>query len=277
MEEPMRTFAKPLLVAFLTAVLAVVGTVPVVAAPTNDNYADRQTLTFGSSVSVDTSTATTEALDSEATSACPVPPGPPPRTENTIWYEFTADSSTPAPAAVIVEQAFWAAGVAIVTGDPGSFKGVACGPTLAVFSPVAGTTYRILVFDFAGSGGGTATVKLGSVPPPPEIGLTVDPTGTFNARTGGATITGTYRCTNAFFIAIFGNIQQAVGRFKIQGSYNTFDIQCDGAVHPWSAEVFASNGKFAGGKAATVTIGFSCGALFCSQAFVEQTILLKGR
>ena len=91
--------------------------------------------------------------------------------EGSLAIEFTADAGTPANAAVFIDNAFWAAGAAIVTGDPGTFAGVACGPMLAIFSPVAGTTYRILIFDYADSGGGTATVRVGDVPPPPELGL----------------------------------------------------------------------------------------------------------
>jgi ribosomal protein S8E len=272
----MRSLARPFFVATLTALLIIGGTAPAVAAPTNDNYADRQTLTFGASVAVDTSTATIETLDQEATDACPFPPGPPPETTNTIWFEFTADAATPANAAVFIDGAQWAAGAAIVTGDPGAFTGVACGAFLAVFSPVAGTTYRILIFDFVASGGGPATVSLGEVPPPPVLGLTVDPTATFDSQSGTATITGTYECDNAFFVQVFGNVTQSVGRFKIQGFFMTSDVQCDGQVHQWSAVATSSNGEFRGGKAMTVAIGFSCGVMFCTQAIVEQTIQLKG-
>jgi hypothetical protein len=252
-----------------TAALAVV--------PANDNYASAQQLSFGDEVAIDTSEATTETLDREAGDACPFPPGPPPETLNTIWFEYTADATAPESAAVFVQQAFWAAGVAILTGSPGSFTGVACGPMLAVFSPEAGTTYKIMIFDFAGSGGGTAVVRLGEVPPPPELGLTIDPTATFDAQTGGATITGTYQCSNAAFVNIFGQVTQSVGRFKINGSFQTFDVHCDGEVHPWSAEARAFDGEFRGGKALTLAIGFSCGVMFCTQAIVEQTIQLKGR
>ena len=56
----------------------------------------------------------------------------------------------------------------------------------------------------------------------------------------------------------------------------TFDVNCDGEVHRWSAEVFPENGTFAGGKAMTVAIGFSCSILFCTDAFVEQAVQLKG-
>ena len=275
-----RLRGRAFLVAFLTALLAAAsGTPAFAAAPANDNFAAAQTIGFGDSVAVDTTEATTEALDRQAGDACPSPPGPPPSTVNTIWFTFTADATTPSSAAVTISGAFWDAGVAIVTGSPGAFTGVACGPFMAFFSPVAGTTYKIMIFDFSESttpNGGTATVTLGEVPPPPELGLTVNKTGTFNPKTGTATISGTYTCTNAFFVSIFGNVTQSVGRFKIQGFFNTFDVQCDGQVHPWSAEATSSNGTFAGGKAVTVTIGFSCGIVFCTQALVEQTVQLKG-
>ena len=276
--SPHPSLAKTAMVALLTMIITVGATsVALAAAPTNDNFANAQQLAFGDEVAIDTSEATTEALDREAGDACPVPPGPPPSTVKTIWFEFTADATTPNTAAVFVEGAFWAAGVAIVTGAPGSFAGVACGPMLAVFSPEAGTTYRIMIFDFADSGGGTALVRLGEVPPPPELGLTIDPTGQFNSKTGTATVSGTYECSNASFVNVFGQVMQSVGRIKITGSFSTFDVQCDGEVHVWSAEVTAFNGEFRGGKALSVAMGFSCGAMFCTQALVEQTIQLKGR
>lgn len=275
---PRSSLARIATVALLTMLITIGATgVALAVAPANDNYASAQQISFGDEVAIDTTEATTETLDREAGDACPFPPGPPPETLNTIWFEYTADATAPENAAVFVQQAFWAAGVAIVTGSPGSFTGVACGPMLAVFSPVAGTTYKIMIFDFANSGGGTAVVRLGEVPPPPELGLTVDPTATFNSRTGTATITGTYQCSNAAFVQIFGQVTQSVGRFKINGSFQTFDVQCDGEVHPWSAEATAFDGEFRGGKALTLAIGFSCGVMFCTQALVEQTIQLKGR
>lgn len=275
---PRSSPARIATVALLTMLITIGATgVALAVAPANDNYASAQQISFGDEVAIDTSEATTETLDREAGDACPFPPGPPPETLNTIWFEYTAEATAPENAAVFVQQAFWAAGVAIVTGSPGSFTGVACGPMLAVFSPVAGTTYKIMIFDFANSGGGTAVVRLGEVPPPPELGLTVDPTATFNSRTGTATITGTYQCSNAAFVQIFGQVTQSVGRFKINGSFQTFDVQCDGEVHPWSAEATAFDGEFRGGKALTLAIGFSCGVMFCTQALVEQTIQLKGR
>src|SRR4051812_18598886 len=95
------------------------------AAPSNDAYADRSPLTAGSTVSVDTREATTEAIDAEAGSRCTI--GTPPAVTNTVWFDYTADA---APPAFVQVQAniTGAAGVLVVTGEPGSFTGVACGP-----------------------------------------------------------------------------------------------------------------------------------------------------
>ena len=206
-------------------------------------------------------------------------PGPPPSTVNTIWFEFTADATTPATAVVSVNEALWNAGVAVVTGAPGSFTGVACGPFRVTFNPVAGTTYMIMIFDFSEAtapNGGTAVVLLSEAPPPPEIALTVGRTGTFDAQRGTATLSGTYHCANALFAGLEGDVSQTVGRFTIRGFFFFANLQCDGDVHSWSAEVTATNGRFAGGKALAVTVGFACGTQFCRQTVVEQAVLLRG-
>ena len=64
----------------------------------------------------------------------------------------------------------------------------------------------------------------------------------------------------------------------IRGFFDSFlETPCDGATIPWEASVFADNGVFAGGKAATVAIAFGC-TDFCSEQFAEATIQLrKGR
>jgi hypothetical protein len=76
---------------------------------------------------------------------------------------------------------------------------------------------------------------------------------------------------------VFGEARQPVGRFVVVGFFDFFDVgTCDGTSHSWSATVFPDNGKFAGGKAMTVTFAFSCGAFQCADDFVEQTVRLRG-
>ena len=92
-----------------------------------------------------------------------------------------------------------------------------------------------------------------------------------------AHLTGTYTCADADFIDVFGEVSQMVGRFVIPWFFSFFDVgTCDGTPHSWSATVFSENGKFAGGKAMTVTFAFSCGAFECAPDFTEQTVTLRG-
>ena len=101
--------------------------------------------------------------------------------------------------------------------------------------------------------------------------------GQVNPRTGIATISGSYTCTNGDFFQASVDARQNVGRFSILGSGAFFDFgTCDGASHTWAADVFPQNGKFAGGKAMTVTFAISCGTFECATGYVEQTIQLRG-
>ena len=112
----------------------------------------------------------------------------------------------------------------------------------------------------------------------PTVDVTVNPSGTFNSRTGVATISGTYTCTGGDFIEVFVDANQRVGRGSVLGSGFFFDYStCDGTSHTWSAEIYPQNGKFAGGKAMTVTFGYTCGIFECSIGYAEQIVVLKGR
>jgi hypothetical protein len=66
-----------------------------------------------------------------------------------------------------------------------------------------------------------------------------------------------------------------VGRFIIHGSGGS-EVVCDGTMQTWTAEVLPENGKFAGGKAATVTLATACGAFECGIGFDELTVQLRG-
>ena len=101
-----------------------------------------------------------------------------------------------------------------------------------------------------GGNGGTLNSSFNGAPPPPVVDIAVNRYGKVNARTGIATISGNYTCTNAGFIEVFGDARQNAGRFTILGSFYFFDTStCDGAQHSWTAQVYPQSGKFAGGKA----------------------------
>lgn len=269
----MATAARRLAVA-LVAVLAFGITAPVVlaAAPGNDLKANATVATIGFSEQVDTTEATTDADDVELNTFCGAP-----ATDASVWYtiEGTDEGVT-----VDVSKSDYSAGVLVGLQYPDGLEVIACGPGAVSFFGSAGKTFYVLAIDdqLDGSGnGGTLDIVFGAAPPPPTLDLTIDPIGKVNTKTGIATISGTYTCTNAEFVELYLDARQAVGRFVVQGSGWTFDVgTCDGTAHPWSIDVYPYNGKFAGGKAATVTFAYGCGAIECAESYAEQTVMLRG-
>lgn len=260
----------------LVAMFSLAFAAPVLAAaPGNDTYGGR--IVIGSvpySDSQDTTEATSDADDVEANAACGAPV-----TDASVWYELTASGD----GAVIVDvsSSDYSAGVIVVSGSPGSFAIENCGPGSTVFFAASGQTYAILAFDDQGDGsgnGGALEITVDAAPPPPTLDLTVDPEGQFNKITGSATISGTLTCTgDAFFTEVDVQLTQNVGRFSVSGYGSIFSepAVCDGTAQPWSVEVIGSNGKFKGGRAASVTFAFACGLFDCGFDSEEQIVRLR--
>ncbi|MDQ3937573.1 MAG: DUF6299 family protein [Chloroflexota bacterium] len=259
----------------LLFVLSLALAVPVMAAaPGNDTYAGRTVISsLPFNESLDTSEATTDADDAEANAECGAP-----ATDASVWYEMTASSD--GGILVDVSQSSYSAGVLVVTGSPGNFEIVTCGPEAVFFFGEAGTTYALLAIDDQFDGGGNGgtlviTVDEFEIPPSPEIDVTVNPTGTFNPRTGSAIISGTVTCTgDVEFAFIDVELRQRVGRFTING-FGSIEPACDGTTQPWSVEVFGSNGLFKGGQAVSVTFAVACGFFDCGVDFEETTVRLR--
>jgi hypothetical protein len=243
------------------------------APPSNDTFTGATPVTLGFSEELDTSEATTDTDDAQLNASCGAP-----ATDASAWYSFTTAVDTGV--IVDVSESSYSAGVLVGVGTQGNLETVECGPGTVGFFAAPGTTYYVLAIDDqldGGGNGGTLRISFNEAPPPPAVDITVDPVGTFDARTGFATITGTYVCTNGDFIDVFGEARQGVGRFTIVGFFEFFDVDtCDGTTRSWSADVVPENGRFAGGKAMTVTFAFSCGAFQCAEDFDEQTVQLRG-
>ena len=248
---------------------------PAVAAPpSNDTIGGATVVSLGYSQELDTTEPTTDADDAQLTADCGAP-----ATDASVWYSFTAAAD--GGVVVDVSQSDYSAGVLVGVGTPGSLEIVACGPGTVGFTAVAGTTYYILAIDDQGDGGGnggTLRISVNEAPPPPTVEITVDPVGRVDAKAGVAYLTGTYTCTNADFIDVFGEARQTIGvRAAVVGFFEVFDVgTCDGTTHTWSAAVFPDSGKFAGGKTLTVTFAFACGTFECADGYVEQTVKLRG-
>jgi hypothetical protein len=271
----MKTMFKQLTVLGLAlSVLGVSAPAALAAPPTNDAFANATPVAVGFSEVLDTTEATTDGDDAQLNESCGAP-----ATDASVWYVLDGSETE---VVVDVSQSDYSAGVLVGIGNQGSLQTVACGPGAVNFFAAAGTTYYVLAiddqFDEAGNGGSLSiSFNELDIPPPPTVDIAVNRFGQMNARTGVATMSGSYTCTNGDFLQVFVDARQNVGRFSIFGSGEFFDFgTCDGVPHTWAADVFPQNGKFKGGKAMTVTFAFSCGAFECADGFVETTIQLRG-
>lgn len=195
------------------------------------------------------------------------------------WYAVTPTADTTL--LVDVTDSSYPAGVLVVTGAPGSFELVSCGPGAVAFEALGGVTYYLLIIDDqsdGGGNGGTLRLSVAEAPPPPESTVTVNERATFNPRTGSATVSGTITCVgDVDFTFVDVQLGQAVGRGEVVG-FGSLDVDCDGSVQPWSIEILPTFGKkLAGGKSATFTFAVSCGPVFCSEYASEQPVQLSRR
>ena len=240
------------------------------AAPSNDTYAGATVIAaLPYAETLDTTEATTDADDTELNGTCGAP-----ATDASVWYSYTA----PADQVVIVDvgASDYSSGVLVGVGSPGSLSIVACGPFGVSFLAASGETYAILAIDdqLDGTGnGGTLQLSVTEAPPPAQIDIAVDPVGSFNAKTGTATIRGTVTCTAGAFAFISAQASQAVGRFTVNG-FGFSEVLCDGTSQAWSVEVVAQNGQFKGGRAMTVVFGQACN-FACGFDQEETTIRLS--
>lgn len=269
----MKTIFKMLAVlALAISALGVSAPAALAAPPNNDTFAGATLAAFGFSEVLDTTEATTDADDVQLNATCGAP-----STAASVWYTFAGSDTG---VVIDVSQSNYPAGVLVGVGSQGNLQTVACAPGAVAFFAASGTTYYVLAIDDQSDGGGNGgllSISFNEIPPPPTVDITVNPYGTVNARTGIATISGTYTCTNGDFIDVFVDARQNVGRFTIFGSGGFFDFgTCDGASHTWSADVFPQNGKFAGGKTLTLNFATSCGLFECGFGFVEQKVQLRG-
>ena len=263
-----RSFASMI----LAVVLSLAGFSPALAAPpANDTFSGATLVSVGFSEVLDTTEATTDADDAQLNTNCGAP-----ATDASVWYALEGNDQG---VIVDVSQSNYTAGVAVGVGSQGSLDLVTCGPGTVGFFAAAGTTYYVLAFDdqFDGSGnGGSLSISFNGAPPPPTIDITVNRYGTFN-KSGTATVSGTYTCTDADFADVFIEARQHANRFTILGFGEFFDFgTCDGSTHTWSAEIFPITGKFKGGKTLTLNFSLACGPFQCSDGFVEQTVQLRG-
>jgi hypothetical protein len=109
---------------------------------------------------------------------------------------------------------------------------------------------------------------------PTEIDVSLDPSGSFDSKSGSATLSGTVTCSDGAVAFIDVSLEQRVGRRVISGFGGAF-VECDGTSQPWSAVVVGENGLFKGGKAVAIVFGEACGLFDCGIDFEETTVRLR--
>ena len=265
---------------FLIALLAIAGILggatPALAAPgpSNDTIAGATTITaLPFSDTVDTTKATMDADEEAAGQPCRDFGAP--DIEKSVWYKYVASADITL--AVNTSASSYTTGIAAYVGAPAATTFVSCAPGQLVTSVASGQTIYWMIFgDQPGSPGGTLRITVDEAPPPPQVSLTVDPLGTFDATSGSATISGTVTCTGAAdFGQLSGNVTQTVGRFTINGFFFA-PFSCDGTTQTWTATTTFSSGKFAGGPTTVQAFAFACNVSGCGQADVTQRVRLRG-
>lgn len=258
----------------VVAISAGVGITPAAAAsapPTNDLVAQAVAIpALPFNTALDTSGATTDAVDAALNAQCGAP-----ATNGSVWYTYTPPTGV-AGLLVDVSASSYSSGVIIAHSDGvGGYLVDTCGAKATGTLVNAGTTYTILAFsDTPGVIGGTLRLHAEAAAVP-TVSATVNPRGKVD-QFGNALISGTYICTGGSFIELNTSVTQPVGRFAITGQgFTGSNEPCDGLSHAWTTVVVPSNGKFAGGKAATFTFAFSCGTVFCADSFVQQAVRLS--
>ena len=245
------------------------------AAPSNDEVAGAVAVSLGDHITLDTTEATTTAADGDLNSNCGAP-----ATDASVWYTFTA----PADGGVIFDASSsdYSAGFMVFDGTPTADSLINCGPLTVGVAVSSGATYTVMVFDDGEDGnpvpGGNLVLDVNEAPPPPTVDVTVDPKAKVD-KAGTAWVTGSYTCTNSDFIELDGELHQNVGRFTVNGyGFTFYEGTCDGTPHTFTMPITGENGKFAGGKAASIVFSFACGAFECADGYAEQKIqLTKGR
>jgi hypothetical protein len=216
---------------------------------------------------LDTTGATTDAIDAQANQTCGAP-----ATGNSVWYKFTPG---PNDANIFVDASLsdYSTGVAIEKGTPGALTTVACGPFFVTAKLTPGTTYYIVIVDFAGGGGGTLRLNIGDAP---NVAFGVHEHSSIDAH-GVVHLEGAYTCTGARSLDVYGTLIEIVGERVPTGRFDTMGVPaptCDGKLHSWAGLVLPTTGSFGDGRAAAFLHASVCGDIVCTLVSETRIVVL---
>lgn len=281
-ERMLSKLAAASVASFLAVVLSTAAAATRVAAAAPDNDVQSGAVVVSGvpfSHTQDTSEATVDAGEDIARDFC-LGAGAP-AFEHAVWFTAVLPGGEAPSLMLDVTQSSYGAGIAVLQDTPGGLVARACAPRTFVTSPgtQAGTYFLVMFGDgTTPSTGGELVVTIDTAPAPPELAVTVDPTGTAT-KDGAVRISGTLACQTSDgsgqAVVIQGQVTQTVGRLIITSLFSTeVFARCDGATDTWEAVAPPFNGRFAGGRAAVVAQAVACTPTQCATSFVEANVKL---
>jgi hypothetical protein len=236
--------------------------------PANDEIGGAAPLTLNTTVTQDTTLATSSPTDP---TNCTFGP-----THTTVWFSFTPAESR---SLTLDRSGSSYSGRLSVLTDLGSGPVViACGFGDGVrFDATAGRTYFFMDSGFTEGGGQLQlTLRPGIV-----MTVTADPAGTVS-RSGTAVVSGTLACNpasppqgGAGSPTLDVVLRQRISKtLVIQGS-NFLEIPCPTTPTAWSVTIIGDNGPFRKGRAEVFVTGFACDPVACASTELRQSIRLN--
>jgi hypothetical protein len=138
-----------------------------------------------------------------------------------------------------------------------------------------GTTYYIVIVDFAGGGGGTLRLNIGDAP---NVAYGVHEHVSIDTH-GVVHLAGAYTCTGARSLDIYGTLIEIVGEKVPTGRFDTLGVpapNCDGKLHLWAGLVLpTTGGAFAPGRAAAFLHAVACGNIVCTSVSETRVEVLE--
>jgi hypothetical protein len=146
-----------------------------------------------------------------------------------------------------------------------------CGSGEIVFEATPGTTYYIMVSSTAF--GGDLAFSVMSLGEALMVNLTLNAKGTFDPRTGSATIRGIVTCNEPTGVDISGIVRQKYRRSIIIADFFT-NVPCDGASS-LSQIVRSNTGAFDRGYVEILATASACGPLNCDSVDLTAIAFLR--
>ncbi len=216
----------------------------------------------------------TDARDTRGATTDPDDPGGCSGGTN-VWYAFTPSEEMIIRLTTAGSSYEAFLDVFVSSAEGLSHTGV-CGSGQVDFVASAGTTYYFMVSSPAFFGGDLvlAVLDLGA---PLQITLSLNATGSFDSKTGAATIGGTVGCNVPGYVYyVYGTLEQKIGRIRIRADFFAGDFECTPPKTAWSATATSPSGLFTGGKATLSNVySYACNEGSCDDDSIPGPVTVK--